>query len=385
MRIFTLIALVFLLVGASCKKTEATKEVDCIPEDDLTNLAFNLQSPVKNHNLKVTSVAFYPTKDSTIVFNSGSEISIPEHAFIRKDGTPVTGKVKLKFREFPTAIDTYFSGIPMKYGDYQFESAAMCEITAEDPDIMIAPGKSIQVSLASTIDNQEEYKQYLLDQETGEWFLVGDDSVAVRETRVRRKGLKKKWIPRYQTKWRYKKMKAICPVEPQLPEKGDIIYTYKNGLFKSYHGKIYDYTSKFNRLSFKIVNDNTNLKKFDRKLITVMVEGRTTNGYRARLRYREQDRYVELVPVFPKNDYHLAYKLYQEQAELFNLTDEPIVKARSTSKYRVENGGYYIFTDGKRTYKEASITQKNIRRFFTVNQFGIYNIDKIYRLDSEAE
>jgi hypothetical protein len=102
-----------------------------------------------------------------IVLASGSQVRVPAGAFVDKQGNPVAGKVQLNYREFHQAAEIIASGIPMEYQNGVFESGGMFELRGQQgaDQVYIAPGKRIEVKLASFTDDPN-FKHYHLQEPT---------------------------------------------------------------------------------------------------------------------------------------------------------------------------------------------------------------------------
>jgi hypothetical protein len=109
---------------------------------------------------------------------SGSQISIPQDAFVDGNNKPVTGNVTLSYREFSNPVHIAFSGIPMTYSgkdsSYPMESAGMFQINAtqDDQPVFLKKGKAIDVSMV-TSDTTDNYNLYRIDTATKEWLNEG--------------------------------------------------------------------------------------------------------------------------------------------------------------------------------------------------------------------
>ncbi|MCR9173415.1 MAG: hypothetical protein NXI10_13020 [bacterium] len=110
----------------------------------------------------------------TIFAPTGSTILFEPNSFVDADGKPIKGKVKVEWQEFHSLGDIIASGIPMKYDSagvaHDFESGGMFTIAAnhKGKPAEIAPGKSVEVNLASMQDTPC-YNFYELDEKTGDW------------------------------------------------------------------------------------------------------------------------------------------------------------------------------------------------------------------------
>jgi len=126
-------------------------------------------------------------KDTTLVYASGTKITIPANVFVDEKGAPVKGNVKINYREFHNVGDILLSAIPMRYDsagkEMYFESAGMFDISAKqnNKEVFIREDKSLEVSMATLDRAENKYNQYLLDEKTGQWQFVKKDYVSTLE------------------------------------------------------------------------------------------------------------------------------------------------------------------------------------------------------------
>jgi len=141
-----------------------------------------------NVPLQGTDVLFESFQISTetvqqITHTSGTKLTVPEHAFVDKDGKPVEGKVEIRYREIHDKPEIFLSGIPMDYDSagtkYVLESAGMLEIKGfkDGEEIFIAEGKEIAVELHSRKEGTD-YNLYELDTVEKNWKYRGKDAVS---------------------------------------------------------------------------------------------------------------------------------------------------------------------------------------------------------------
>jgi hypothetical protein len=87
--------------------------------------------------------------------NSGSQIFIPEHAFVARDGQVCRDTITIRYREFHSQADIVIGSIPMDFlqgkNASHLESAGMFEIYADcdGTEMKLATGKKLQVRFAS--------------------------------------------------------------------------------------------------------------------------------------------------------------------------------------------------------------------------------------------
>ncbi len=140
-----------------------------------------VKPPIESLDIPTDSYWVDAVKDTTITTKSGSQIKISANSFVDKNGTPVNGKVEIKYREFQDVIDIFMSGIPMTYDSagtqYHFESAGMFEFRGfqEHEEVFISDASPINILLASKWEG-ERFNIYKLDDKTGVWSYIEKDT-----------------------------------------------------------------------------------------------------------------------------------------------------------------------------------------------------------------
>lgn len=123
-----------------------------------------------------------------ILLNSGTSLSIPEEAFVTKEGEPVSGPIDMMVEEFLSVAQIFASGIPMTYDSagvtYNFRSGGMMEVRAfqNDQELMLQPGKTIEATMATNAEGN--FNVYNLNDSTGQWEK--EAGVALATTGLRR-------------------------------------------------------------------------------------------------------------------------------------------------------------------------------------------------------
>ena len=117
-----------------------------------------------------------PAQGGVFVLSSGTEVSIPENAFVDAFGQAVTDSVKLTVREYLNPLETWLDGVPMAMGeDRVLRSAGMMEIrgtTQDGRQVELAPNKTLQLDWYS-VDDNPGYVTWALDTATGAWTETG--------------------------------------------------------------------------------------------------------------------------------------------------------------------------------------------------------------------
>ncbi len=122
---------------------------------------------------------------------SGTEITIPAHAFIDAKGKPVQGKIVIDYREFRDAADFIVSGIPMSFTANDsitfFKSGGMFEINAsqDGQEVYLAPGKQVFVNFIST--DTAAYNFYSFNDKENRWDVRGTaDASKTKNTELKK-------------------------------------------------------------------------------------------------------------------------------------------------------------------------------------------------------
>jgi hypothetical protein len=145
--------------------------------------------PFKGLEIATNIISINPNVDTVLTFASGTSITIPAGSIVKTDGTPVTGKYDLLYREFHDAMDIFLSGIPMSYDSlgqkYTFQTAGMFEIDARagEEKLRIADDKTIDVKLGSKYRG-DNYSFYNLNPETGSWEWMNLPKAEVNKEKV---------------------------------------------------------------------------------------------------------------------------------------------------------------------------------------------------------
>jgi|ERR1035437_1342804 hypothetical protein len=147
-------------------------------------------------------------KDTTLIYESGTQIKIPAGAFVDENGVEVKGKVKINYREFHNVSEILLSAIPMTYdsGGKQmyFESAGMFDISANqnEKEVYIKKDKSLNVSMATLDKTEKKYNKYYLNEKTKQWeYISKDEPVAYTK-------------PETTIVMKADSVKRTCPVKP---------------------------------------------------------------------------------------------------------------------------------------------------------------------------
>lgn len=138
--------------------------------------------PISKLNVPYTSYKVNADKGKVIVHQkTNSKITIPQKAFVNKQGEDIVGDVEIQYREFHNQADIITSGIPMTYDSagvrYHFESAGMIDIKGfqNGEPVFINPKKEITIEFNSQYKD-DKYNMYRLDTLAQNWVYLGRDN-----------------------------------------------------------------------------------------------------------------------------------------------------------------------------------------------------------------
>jgi hypothetical protein len=154
------------------KTNEKTKEV--ITESPFKANSDNskpfINPPITDLTPLYVTFTLDASKGTTFRLKNGSEIVVPKGALSDKNGKILTGSVKLKYREMHDAISIYLAGIPMHYKEGNFTTAGSFELRGVDENVQLV--KPVKVKMASYTEGSD-YDFFYLNEKKGAWDSLG--------------------------------------------------------------------------------------------------------------------------------------------------------------------------------------------------------------------
>lgn len=156
-----------------------------------------VKPPLRGIDVPFRQFAMDASSSQDLSYANGSSIHIPASAFVDANGKAITGEVTIEYRELHDVVDFFVSGIPMTYDsagtEYHFESAGMLEIRGiqNGKDVFIAPGKQIDIEMASNYDGSH-YNLYKLDTVNRAWAFLGKDEIRKRRPAIAAMGIEER-------------------------------------------------------------------------------------------------------------------------------------------------------------------------------------------------
>lgn len=352
------------------------------------------QKNAKRGNFADFDVAFkaheFDSKDAkTIKHFTGSTIQIPANAFVDAKGLPVTGDVKVNYREFHQASEIIASGITMMYdsaGKRQpFETAGMFDIRAEQAGkpLFLAKDKNIKIDLASHKEGAfnfyylQEAKQagiaktYIsspfISQAIAQDIRPGEDQWQLLQTSN---------LPteNEERKTKLAEINKKLPADPAQPVKYDDkapifdldIDTKDFPELRSFEGVVWQYAGD---LEDATQNPKKNEWIFDQQWTSIRLEAAEDMQYRLVLTNATKNFESLVRPTLKGVAYEKAKALFEEKKKEY----EADLKTRADEIQSLRAEKNYM----SRTAK--------FMRSFSIQNMGIYNCDRIFRDDEAIE
>ncbi|TAH21148.1 MAG: WD40 repeat domain-containing protein [Cytophagales bacterium] len=201
------------------------------------NEVFTLQSGIKqtfaSTDVPFQTIAVENERNSTVKLANGTEIQVPEGAFVDKNGNPINGKVLLSYREFHNGADIIASGIPMTYKSENnsgaFESGGMFEIrgTHKGQKVYLREGKQLKVNLASFTDETNFNHYFLAENEVRTAYQNSFFTPAYAQSNSQRPA---QWMELGQTQTvpNYRKNNELDSLEAIYTANADMLYQTQN-------------------------------------------------------------------------------------------------------------------------------------------------------------
>ena len=298
--------------------------------------------PLSKVNVPYNELIVDASKGGNLSLDNGTVIEIPKDAFVDKNGQPVTGEVEIAYREFHNAAEIIASGIPMtdKSGEKYMQTAGMFEVkgSVADEAVEIANGKSLNVKMASFVEDGQNYDFFLFDEATGEWQTQG--TAQPEKNTVKAAKLKK--LTKLPTQ----------PIKPEAPKKEieqfEFNVNYKKfPELKAYEGVMWQYAGSDSKN-----NPTDNEWIFDEDWPDMILKKARNGHYKILLSSDTKEFVMEVKPV-------LEGKNLQKAMADFDKRQKKYTKIK----------------EARHQEEERLVQEADFLRSFQVQQFGLFNWD----------
>ena len=316
-----------------------------------------IRPPFEKFNIPFTE--FEISNDSSYEFHlpTGTHLSISPGSFARKNAKPLQGKIQFKVREFHDAMDLLRSGIPMNTGDSAnqwLQTAGMIELRAfaNGEELQLAEGKELGVELAAK-NPADRYSLYYFDQDKN-WQTTGS---FVTQENKRKKEKLAKLIKLRENSFQIQSKRKDLYV--------DLVADFSEAPY------VEPLTAQLWKIDAKDANDE-------------VVTGLRINWDEVKVKELEgrKGRYL-LEFSSSKSQYQdseIVRNLAVEASPVSRTTGEAVSRAEMNKQLQVyEKKLKVIENEQLRLQAETDLQNK-----FRVNKLGIWNIDKLIKMEDYA-
>lgn len=306
--------------------------------------------PFAAHDIEFLEYEINADSVSFVHTENGTHLEIAPNSFVDSEGKTVTGKLKMKVREFHNAFDILKSGIPMNANEDRskfLQSAGMVEVLAEagGKSVKLKSGKTIKVELAG-FRPSEGYDLYFL-RNNESWANVGNITEGVNI----RKEEDLAGLP-------------LLPKKPKNPEPDSSSIVFE--LISDYNK--YPYLIPFESQKWMMINDDETAQ--------------FPWGFRVNWDHVDikpiNKRKMEFELTFSRN-----YQTYKNttKKEVFTIKATPVLKGEKLKEAKKEffanldkynEVSDFLAQEQDRLAREADLVNK-----FSMDRLGIWNCDKL--------
>jgi hypothetical protein len=317
------------------------------------------------------------SKDTTIVYKTGSVIYVPANAFKTKDGKDAKKKIKVKYREFHDQVDFIFSGIPMNYDSAgivrPFESAGMFEVLAFEDDsipVYLKDGKTLKVNLLSHSE-ENKFNVYYLDTVAKKWEFKEHETRFHKEDMDRLSKEKEEFLAKHG---------LLDPNKLITPKRSNPAL---NNFTIDYDKEEFPELAVYDGIKFEVnANDPNYTTEFTKTVWEDVFISRHPDGknYILTFKINKQSSSITANPVFDEQNFEEAMKEYEK----IRLHHANVVKAKADSLSKLEsNAEAHLLRSNYNNDKfEAYVQAGSIYRSIVVGTTGLWNFDR--PLDNSA-
>ncbi|MCB0395279.1 MAG: hypothetical protein KDD36_01420 [Flavobacteriales bacterium] len=387
----------YFLLQSTEENPPVKKEISSISPDLPGQSTHTTQPRYAARDIAFTTYQIDSKTDVTINHPSGSTISIPAGCLVNASGETVSGSVEIHYREIMEPMGIFASGIPMHYDTlnetHHFESAGMIEIRAyqNGQSLSIKPEKTIHISMHSQ-DQRTLFNLYHLDDQNTRWDCQGKDIVTVATQGLTpiRDMASPMDITENQALTELdhqvqnaRKLLAQCensaPSPPKKAVKGKPKFNIEVDTSQFPEMKSYDH------IVFQVADSEKNFDPNNAHTTwqNVSLERTSTPGI-YKVIFSRPDRTISVLsePVLSGIQFEAAQSRYEE---LFTEYNQKLLHRKREEEKAIE--AYekalaeqaHIIKEREETRrlaaKQVSQTRAEIKRTFSINQFGIYNCD----------
>jgi hypothetical protein len=372
-------------------ENKITSNIQELPEDTKC-----IHAPIENVNIDFKTFTVNTSKEETINLPSGTKITIPQGSLISPSND---SKIEIKVRELNTKSESFIAGIPMNAKNGAFESAGMIEIRGfqNENEVKINPNKPIKVNLQLT-KNPENFQFWKLNEEKNKWenhaaIFISENSDNVGTDNSKTINLTKNNV-----------FNSIQKIENEIKKNQTIQSNLKSPDRIEFHlpitenqrfdldfdTKEFPELEKFKGMEFEVSTKKPYDKSFTKKTWNDVSLLKEKDSYFAVFSAKKDKFKIEVRPVLTGQKKEIAEKEFQKVYNEYTNTKSKLIQEEkellTQKKEQQEKYDQLIksltnqMKDAKNSVLKAEIAITSIPKFkadFTVNEFGVYNCDKV--------
>lgn len=330
-----------------------------------------INPPIPALNYQSEAFVIDNSKDTTIVYKSGTTIYVPANAFKHKDGRNAGRTIKISYREFRDPVDFVFSGIPMEYDSAgiksQFESAGMFEVLGYENDsvpIYLKDGKTLHVNFLS--DNDENrFNVYYLDTVARRWNFEEHETRRHKEDLDRIHEEKADFLTKHG---------LDNPDKLIVPKKANISL---DNFVIDYDAEEFPELAVYEGIKFEVsANEMNYTSDFKNTTWEDVFISRHPDGknYILTFKLKNNKTSITAIPVFDENNFDAAMKQYEK----VRLSHAKRIQAQADSLQRLdqEANAHLSRSNDVNARFNAYVQAGSVYRSIVVPTLGIWNFDR---------
>ena len=169
------IALASSMCCVACNENKENKNQEAVAKNEfkaITSQKPFINPPVTDLIPQFVTFTLDASKGTTFRLKNGSEIVVPADAIADKNGQILRGSIEMKYREMHDAMSIYLAGVPMNYKNGHFTTAGTFELRATQQGKDVNLVKPVKVKMASYTQGND-YDFFYLNENERRWDSLG--------------------------------------------------------------------------------------------------------------------------------------------------------------------------------------------------------------------
>jgi len=372
------------IIAASILMIVILNQTHCVTVNNKTKtqaIKF-INPPIPQANIPYLSIKIRNNIDTVIQLQSGTTIKIPSGSIQSQTRKAITETIELRIREFNEPASVFLSGIPMQYDSasrkYTFETAGMIDIAAykNNERLCINPQTPITLNIVSQ-NNSPEFNAYYLDTTKKHWQYKGKPSINKNGNTTTTNNQRNEKV-----KQQYNNVVPL--IAPVLPQKANPLkWNIKVDVLQNEFPEFVSYKDVLFEVDKPLGKDDNVFGKTEWE--NIIIEKTNTTGLYSLLfsKGTQQIKYF-VRPVFEGKAYTIAKAKYDTAFAKYKIA----LKTRLENEAKIKQTYESEIAEQENLYNNTvnrNIIQDKIIRTFKIQNFGIWNCDRVFSYSSERK